>query len=204
MAERRTIERRPRPGPTGVQLGEEVARSRILQGAAVVLARQGARLCSVQDILAQSGVSRRTFYRFYQGKDEVMLALYRLGTEGLLAQCRAALSSAEPPRRRFERCIDAHLANALGLSRLVYVLGGEAQHHESPLYARRREVHDELVVMLTRASRGLDPMAARALVLTLEGLVRFALERADRGGAMSPTALAQIKRALEPLYAAVL
>lgn len=187
-----------------MQLGEEVARSRILQGGAIALARRGARLCSVQDILTQSGVSRRTFYRFYQSKEEVMLALYRIGTEGLLAQCRAALHGADRPRRRFERCIDAHLANAQGLSRLVFVLGGEAQHHESQLYARRLEVHDELVHMLTRASRAIDPLAARALILALEGLVRFALERADQGRALSPGALAQVKRAMEGLVAGVI
>src|SRR4051794_1966650 len=75
---------RPR-GASGVQLGEDTVRSRILQGAAAVFAAQGARLPSVEDILTASGVSRRTFYRFFDGKEAVLLALYCVGTEGLLA-----------------------------------------------------------------------------------------------------------------------
>src|SRR5690349_11421784 len=71
-------------GASGVQLGEAAVRSAILQGAATVFAKHGARAASVEDILAAAKLSRRTFYRFYQSKEDVLLALYRVGTAGLL------------------------------------------------------------------------------------------------------------------------
>jgi AcrR family transcriptional regulator len=172
----------------------------ILQGAALVFARQGARLPSVEDILEAAGVSRRTFYRFYQSKEDVLLALYQLGTEGLLQACRLAASEESEPARRFERCIDAHLLNARGLGRLIFVLGGEAQRHESPLHARRMEVHDALVDLLTdrSASPGakLDPLLVRSLILALEGVVRFTLQGGDEGRDVSEASLAHARRVM--------
>lgn len=195
---------RPR-NASGVQLGEDAARALVLQGAAVVFAQQGARLSSVEDILATAGVSRRTFYRFFEGKDDVLLALYCVGTERLLAACRRAVAQTSDPLLRFERCVDAHLRNARHLARLIFVLGGEAQRHESPLHARRMHVHDELVAMLTAepspASR--DPLTVRALILALEGIVRFTLQSGDEGRSISDESLVQARRVMMKLGAAL-
>lgn len=191
---------------SGVQLGEDAARALILQGAAVVFAKQGARLSSVEDILATSGVSRRTFYRLFEGKDDVLLALYCVGTEKLLAACRRAVAQSSDPLLRFERCVEAHLRNTRHLARLIFVLGGEAQRHESPLHTRRMHVHDELVSMLTSgplpASK--DPLAVRALILALEGIVRFGLQSSDEGRSVSDESLAQAKRVMMKLGAAAI
>lgn len=206
-APRPADERTPRPpkrNATGVQLGEEAARARVLQGGARVFAEKGARLASVEDILAASGVSRRTFYRFYDGKDDVLLALYELGTEGLLAACRSAVQGVSDPRVRMERCVEVHLANARYLSRLMFVLGGEAQHHESRLHVRRMVVHAELEALLTQGEAGQAPDTAsvRGLIFALEGLVRLALERGDEGRTPPGEALSEVRRAMQRLCAA--
>lgn len=195
-----------RRGATGVQLGEDTARSRILQGAARVFAERGARLASVEDILLRSGISRRTFYRFYESKEDVMLALYKLGTEGLLTACKSAMAHGEDPLQRFEQCVDAHLRNALIMPRLIFVLGGEAQHHESPLHARRRELHSHLVELLLTAecASALDELTLRTLILALEGVVRFMLENGDEGRAVSPRSLSDAKRVMMRLCSAAL
>ncbi|MFT3926927.1 MAG: TetR/AcrR family transcriptional regulator [Myxococcales bacterium] len=195
-----------RRNATGVQLGEDEVRSRILQAGAMVFAQSGVRAASVEDILLVSGISRRTFYRFYEGKEDVMLALYNLGTEGLLGACRFAVASTHDPLLRFERCIDAHLQNARGLARLIFVLGGEAQHHESPLYVRRREVHDQLVQLLAHAPGmpALDELMVRAMILALEGVVRFMLEQGDEGRSVSSSELARAKKMLLQLCSGAL
>jgi AcrR family transcriptional regulator len=185
-------------GPSGVQLGEDTARSRILQGAALVFAEQGARLASVQDILKASGISRRTFYRFYESKEGVMLALYELGTASLLSACKLAVASTEDPVLRFERCVDAHLRNAAVLSRLVFVLGGEAQRYESPLHLRRMQLHDQLVQLLAHAPGmpELDELEVRTMILALEGVVRFTLQTGDEGRAVPERSLARTKHVM--------
>src|SRR5204863_4624 len=82
---------------------------------------------TVEDLLAAAGVSRRTFYRLYQSKEDVAEALYHLGTEALLDACRQAVSRETEPLEQLQGCIDTHLRNAHDLGRLVFVLGGEAQ-----------------------------------------------------------------------------
>lgn len=176
-----------------MQLGEASARAIILRAAGLVFAEHGVRAASVAHILAAAGVSRRTFYRFYQSKEHVMHALYCAGTDALLDACRAAVRDEPDPTRRVARCIDVHLGNARDLGRLVWVLGGEAQHHESSLHARRMEVFATLADLLRDARPGDDPLLHRALVLALDGVVRLMLEEGDEGRRITPAAYARAR-----------
>jgi AcrR family transcriptional regulator len=181
---RRSVTRAP--GPTGVQLGELAARGMILQGAAILFAEHGVRAPSIEQILKASGVSRRTFYRLFAGKDEVLAALYELGTGHLLEACRSAVREEKETISQLERCIDAHLSNARTFGRLIYVLGGEAQGHESPLHALRMRVHETIVSLLSErmdlaAEEHVDPLLFRTLLIALEGVVRIMLEQGDEG-----------------------
>ncbi len=195
---RRTARKKSQRGATGVQLGADTARSMVMRGAALALSREGARMTSVEDILEASGVSRKTFYRFFSSKDDVMFALYEAGTEALLAACRAALAQGHDPMERLERCVDAHLNNARVFSRLIFVLGGEAQHHESPLHARRMWLHDELCALVAQGTPRpeQDVWVVRAFILALEGLVRFALQEGDEGRSVSEQSLVRVREAM--------
>ena len=88
--------RKPRR-ETGVQLGEEVARNMIIAGAARVFTIKGLRAASVEDLLEAANVSRRTFYRLFQSKDDVALALYNFGTRGLIESWGRAIASSSDP-----------------------------------------------------------------------------------------------------------
>jgi len=146
----------------------------VLQGAAKVFAAQGVRATGVHDILKAARISRRTFYRVYGSKEEVLLELYRLGTELLLTNCRLALEQESDPLRQIERCVDAHLATAREQPRLVFVLGGEAHRQESLLHARRIEVRACL-------PRPPSRLLIRALLFAHEGVTRLVLEEGDEG-----------------------
>lgn len=196
-----------RPGPSsrpsgasGVQLGEAQARMQILAGAAQVFSDGGVREASVESILGASAVSRRTFYRLYQSKEDVVVALYRLGTERLLDACRLAMSEERDPVRQIHRCVEAHLLNARELGRLVFVLGGEAQRHESALHAPRMQVHAELVALLmssaTASKKNLDPLLVRGVVLAIEGVMRIALEEGDEGRNVSDASIERARRVM--------
>jgi AcrR family transcriptional regulator len=196
-------------GATGIQLGDDVVRAMVMRGAAKVFALRGVRLASIDDILAASRISRRTFYRLYDNKEDVMLALYRIGTDRLVEACRLAVSQASDPLRQIEGCIDAHLRSAQELGRLVFVLGGEAQHHESQLHAVRIGVHDALTSLLAEASAAhwktpIDPLVFRALVLALEGLTRAVLEAGDEGRRVSPASIERTRRVMIRISSAAL
>lgn len=181
----------------------------ILQGAAQVFAERGVRVATVEDILRAAHVSRRTFYRMYEGKEDVMVALYRLGTERLLEACRAAVREEPDPLKLLARCIDAHLRTAREQGRLVFVLGGEAQRQESLLHARRIEVHETLTALLWQGAAAHfrpapDPLLFRALLLALEGVTRLALERGDEGRAVTEASLERARRIMTRLATAAL
>jgi AcrR family transcriptional regulator len=194
------------PGTPGVQLGESAVRTMVLEGGAAVLAEHGVRPASVELILKAARISRRTFYRFYDGKEDVLMELYRLCTEDLLESCRLSLAEETAPLRQIERCIDAHLASARGPGRLLFVLGGEAQHQESPLHARRTEVHEELTAMLCRMplTRRIDPLLLRAVILALEGVTRLVLAEGDQGRNVSEVALKRARRTMMRIATAAL
>ncbi len=191
----------PKAGASGVVLGDHAARARILQGAALVFSDTGVQAATVEDILKTAGVARRTFYRLYDGKEGVMVALYRMGTDGLLGACTIAVSEGKTPLARITGCIDAHLRNARDFGRLVYVLGGEAHRHESLLYARRKEVHDALVGLFASATRGdgaepSDPFVLRALVFAIEELTRMVIESGDEGRNVTSASLERARAAM--------
>jgi AcrR family transcriptional regulator len=214
MVLREVMKKRPRARPRGspgVQLGEEGARTMVLQGAADVLAKLGARAASVEDILKAAGISRRTFYRFYESKDDVLVALYRLGTDELLESCRAALKKESDPLRQIQGCIDAHLRNARDFGRLMFVLGGEAQRQESPLHARRMEVHAELISWLAARADGAaarrnrtDPLLYRAILLALEGVTRMVLEEGDEGREITDASIERARRVMSRIATSAL
>lgn len=193
-------------GASGVQFGDLEARTRVLQGAAYVFAELGIRNASVEDILKAAGVARRTFYRLYDSKEAVVVALYRMGTDSLLGACTIAVSEGKTPLERACGCIDAHLANARDFGRLVFVLGGEAHRHESLLHARRMEVHQALVGLFVTATKEHltvppDELLIRALVLAIEGVTRMVLEAGDEGRAVTVESLARARRVMVHLVA---
>jgi len=195
-------------GASGVQLGETQARLQVLAGAVQVFSDRGVRDVSVEDILGAAGISRRTFYRLYQGKEDVVAALYRLGTERLLDECRRAMADESDPILQIHRCIDAHLRNARELGRLVWVLGGESQRQESAIHDARMEVHAALVEMLmasaTATQKHIDPWLIRGVVLALEGITRFALEEGDEGRQVTDESLERARRVMIRIATAAL
>lgn len=188
-------------GTTGVQLGESSARAMILQGAAVVFSKHGVRAASVEDILKAAGVSRRTFYRFYKNKEDVLVALYQFGTNDLLVACRKAVAQETDPVLQLQQCVDAHLRNARTHGRLMFVLGGEAQRHESALHVRRMEVHAELVTLLEQGAKAserqpLDALLYRALVLALEGVTRIVLQEGHEGRDVTDAGIDRVRQVM--------
>ncbi len=181
---------------SGVQLGEDVARNMIVAGSARVFAQKGFRAASVEDLLEAAKVSRRTFYRLFDSKEDVALALYHFGTKALIENWRRAIASTSDPLDQFARCIDIHLSNAAMAGRLVFVLGGEASRQESPLHARRMEVHDTLVALLRAhpTTARLDPLLVRSTIFALEAVTRHVLTEGDEGRKVSPAAVQRARK----------
>jgi AcrR family transcriptional regulator len=187
-----------KPRATGVRLGGDVARNMIMFGATRVFATKGLREVAVEDLLEAAQVSRRTFYRFFKSKDDVALAMYTMGTASLVEQCRRAVTPEGDLLTQLERFVGVHLSNAQMMGRLVFVLGGEAHRLESPLHARRMEVHDELAGMICAhpSAAQVDPLLVRALLFAVEAVVRQVLQDGDEGRRVTAAGIARARRVL--------
>jgi AcrR family transcriptional regulator len=73
----------------------ENQRQRILSAVADVCSSAGYVAMSVEDIVVTSGVSRRTFYDNFRGKEDVYLAAYDEASKQLLTQVYAAYQAAD-------------------------------------------------------------------------------------------------------------
>lgn len=183
---------------TGVQLGIQNVHIMVLMGASKIFAERGVDAVSVEDILVAANVSRRTFYKAYKNKADVLSALYRLGTDRLIEACRRAVAEERDLTRQVERFVDAHVRNARDFGRLMFVLGGEAARQESVLHPRRMETHARLADLLRSDAelRGADDLLLRGLLLALEGVMRIVLEQCDEGRKVDDASIERARRVM--------
>lgn len=153
-------------------LATRIGQGPIVAAAATVFARRGFADTRVEDILGESGIARRTFYKYFSSKEDVLAAVYEFATGELLKAMRE-VPSPEPllgVRRGLDLFLDYHVENAA----LLRVLVEQAILSDSPLAAARRRFRADLVQLIdvaVRASTGEthDPMLYAALVSALEG-----------------------------------
>lgn len=129
---------------------EQSQRNRILLAVTESVAEKGWVGASVADIVARAGVSRSTFYTFFEDRLECFLAANEIAYELLMASMRQRVTELETERSlRFEERISTLLAAYLetltsnpGFARVflveVYAAGPEA-------IEQRRKAFDEFV-----------------------------------------------------------
>src|ERR1700761_6713038 len=87
-----------RPGAGRPRRFEPADELRLLFDAAlVVMQRNGYADVAVADILAEAGLSTRSFYRHFESKDQLLCALYRHEAEGAADRLTAKVSAAATP-----------------------------------------------------------------------------------------------------------
>jgi AcrR family transcriptional regulator len=180
----------------GKRLDAYSLRSRIIGKAAGVFGKRGAADTTVEDILRAADVSRRTFYRFFQSKEDVLDALHEIGCNMLIGAARQAAAQPGDPIERLKRALEAYLDYHMtaGAS-VMYVVQGESMRAGSKLGPRRRGFLDTMVAMFgsgMEKATGLrvDPLLLRSLLVAVESVslmlraesedAPFELERAKR------------------------
>src|ERR1700712_4307239 len=78
------------------EVGWESQRGRMLAAVASVVASKGYGALTVADVIAEAGVSRKTFYEHFVNRDECFLAAYDAGVELMLGAVDAAIRDAVP------------------------------------------------------------------------------------------------------------
>ena len=82
----------------------------LVDAALAVLRRRGAAGLTVAEVLTEAGLSTRAFYRHFQSKDELVLAVYEDEAQRRNADLAVRLDRARSPRAAVETWIDETLA----------------------------------------------------------------------------------------------
>jgi AcrR family transcriptional regulator len=171
----------------GDRLGSFFAQNKILGGAAEVFRKKGVEAATVEDILVAAGVSRRTFYKAFANKEDVLVGLHRELSQIFLTAMRASMQAASTPLERVSRCIDVYLLAAQRSGGLMLALQAEALR-PGKLAERRRAVLADLRGLMEEGARALgrappDPLLLDALINGMESVVRTLMEEGRLGDA---------------------
>jgi AcrR family transcriptional regulator len=159
-------------------------RARLLQAMAQVAAVQGLAATSIAAVVAEAGVSKRTFYEHFADKDACFLALYRAASASALRTLRGSVHSERPWQDQVEHALGAYLAHLAAGPQLIRMLFVEIHHLGAAGAAVRREVMQQL------ADYMLETINAQAVVLTptmamaaVGGIHELVLQTIERGEA---------------------
>jgi AcrR family transcriptional regulator len=177
------------PGHHGLDRASvlDIQRERLLRAMVEVVAQLGFHAASVEKVIRQAGMSRRTFYDVFVDKHDCFLAAYDDVADHAVAYTAEATGSAGFPRERLERFVRAFLgfwAEEPAAARTCIV---EVMAAGSAARARRARVVRRLAALVEeplrelRGRRAAEPLAAIAFVGAVHELICTSIER--RGGA---------------------
>lgn len=186
-------------------------RSRLLQAMAVMAADKGLANTTIADIVREAGVSKRTFYEHFAGKEDCFLSLYRAASASAVRTLQEASVPDQPWQAQVEHTLGAYFAHLAAGPRLLRALFVEVHHLGPEGLSVRREVMQQLAdLILARVQAaavageshgtgeaGLSPSMAMAAVGAIHELVLQAIERHQEAQLAELTpAAAAIVRAL--------
>jgi AcrR family transcriptional regulator len=164
------------------------ARSQILGGAAREFSSRGYADTSVEHILSSARISRRTFYRFFRNKEEVLTELMETASLLLLQSIRSAILLGKTPDEKLENSIEVFLRAPQTAGPLIKVIHQEATRPGSKLAPQRAAVIERVIGLLDEQvqsdqGRRLDPLLFRAVIAALEQISRYVYDSTPAGEA---------------------
>jgi AcrR family transcriptional regulator len=146
-------------------------RQRILAAVADVCSSEGYVAMSVEDIVVASGVSRRTFYDNYRGKEDAFLAAYDEVSAQLLGQVREAYDSADGLVDRARECLRALLDFIASEPTFADMCIVEVLAAGPQAIARRNTIMSVMASLIDQAAEGDLPKSKRPAPIIAETLV---------------------------------
>lgn len=170
---------------------EEVARGqrqRLLDAMAVVVAEVGYEEASVERVLVQAGVSRRTFYELFTDREDCFVAAYDEAMGNVFRLVTDAYLDCSVPERRIEAALEAFLrycADNPAIARMcvveVFAAGTRAREHRTDFMGRFAALMEHALGDM-RGDRQLDRLAAQALVGGVHEVIYGPIDAGDVAG----------------------
>ena len=132
----------------------EAERRQLMDAALKVMRRNGFLGASVQDILDDAGLSTRAFYRQFQSKDDLLLAMFRTAAGPDVAQVARQVGAAADPVDAVRTWVDQMLDIAFDRRRIQRIVSFNASARQAVGYEDEVAwLQDTLVAPLVDALR---------------------------------------------------
>ena len=163
------------PGLTLAERKRRLVRDELAEAALRLLARQGFEGTTVDELAAAAGVSRRTFFRYFASKEDVVISSVVVVCEGIVAEV-AARPAAEPPAVAIREAVKTVTMEDFAEDREKSVALIRHTQNIPALRARFAErqdlLRDDLAAVLARRA-GRDTIAPRDQFAAGLGLLAF-------------------------------
>lgn len=191
-----------RPDQNGQQRSQ--ARAEILIHSIPVFAQRGVHRTTVQHLLDAAGISRRTFYKYFRNKLDVLETIYRVFVENMILRFQQQIQRAGTLRETIHNTIDIYFDYHVSMGPVIYLMMEEARRSGSALAPHRIKAQELAVQVLagevTRLTgRKLDPLVIRTLLWSLENYSLYLLEDGD----YEPAELERCKKVMQGIAEAV-
>lgn len=175
-----------------------IAENGILAAAVGVFRRCGYAATRVEDVLQAAKIARRTFYRYFSSKEDVLASIYELTTTEIIRAMERAATESGDPARGLHVGIDTYLDFHLEHGPLLRVLVEQSILSDGPLAPLRKTFRARLLDIVARVSEAKGGRRDRythiALLSALEGVSLQLLD--EKAG---PAQVEEAKRALHEL-----
>ena len=152
------IARRKPPSPPAVKPGSlriQLPRADIVRAAIEVFSRLGAEAARVEDILEAAGVARRTFYKYFRDKEELLFEAVKDRIGGFEKQVLEEVTPAQEAMANLRQVVDACFFHATVSNhrRFIITLMVEALDTNPRLSAEFRRILRRMRAFLTAVVR---------------------------------------------------
>jgi TetR/AcrR family fatty acid metabolism transcriptional regulator len=161
---------------------KESTRSRIIESAKKLFAEQGFQKATVVDISKQAGLSEAALYEYFQGKEDLLLAIPDLWVSELLADIHEQLFGIKGSVNRLRKYLWWNLRRIEQApldAKIVYLfLKTNANFMNTPVYANVRKLYSYLLEIFEEGKRtgemkiDINPYSARDIFVgTMDHIV---------------------------------
>lgn len=155
-------------------------RTQIILQSIAIFSQKGITDTTVQDLLLASNVSRRTFYKYFKDKFDVLENIYQLSINMFSKRLIEKIDESTSLSDLVEKTVAAYFSYHTSMGSMIRIMHEEACRQESPLNSRRISDREAFVdVFLERSkkhgNKPLDRMAYYTIFWSIESTSMYLL-----------------------------
>lgn len=164
--------------------GRAHARTEILIHSIAVFSRRGLERTTVQDLLDAANISRRTFYKYFRNKYDVLESIYQISVENMILRFRREAERSRSVADVIGNTCNIYFDYHLSLGPIIRLMMEEARRADSVLAPHRATAYETVAGVMQAemqrvTGRALDTLVYQTLIWTLESYSLDLLNHTD-------------------------